>query len=99
MSLAVGALSFDSIDCFEVLGVSACFGAAREGPFYDIFWSGAVRFDDVFLLLLPDDYSVTRRYAVEEDDGAAGIGAATTLEVTTIDVFFLLVVAVVPVDC
>ena len=97
--MTFGALSFDSSGGFEVLGVSACFCAAREGPFYDIFWSGAVRLDDDFLLLLLDDYSVTRRYAVEEDDGAAGIGAATTLEVTTIDVFFLLVATVVPVDC
>ena len=69
--MAVGAFSFDSSDCFEVLGVSACFCAARDWPFYDIFWSVAVLLDDDFLLLLPDDYSVTRRYAVGEDDGAA----------------------------
>ena len=91
--MSVGALS---IYCFEVLGVSACFGAAREWPFYGNFWSVAVRLDDDFLLLLLDVYSVTRRYAV--DEGAAGIGAAMTLEATIADVFFLLVVAVVLVE-
>ena len=77
------------------MDVSACFDAAREWPFNDIFWSAAVRLDDDFLLLLLDDYSVTRRYAVL---GAAGTGAATTLEATIADAFFLLIVAVVLVD-